>query len=330
MKNHYYKKIKIYIKTIISIIIIVFLFYYRQEKAWEQWFKPILNSETLNSAPIKSLNIQISNNTNNIVLDKPIAEIKWSIWSELNFFFINRNESIIEINPNIKVCKVFDVLCNKISIPSSRTTPKRQHYIGLTIFWLNNIDKYINLPQKVDYILNKLSILEDSNKSRWQYRAWSLSFAIKLIRNRAEYFEVLTHEIWHIIDINILKWFNESYNTNFDFWWQQIFKTDDPSITFYNISRASNTTQLQWSKSEDFVSWYAQENPFEDFAETLNRYLNHNEIFAFQASRNKKLEMKFLYMHQLFNKNFFTKRWKYDKNYLWNENRRPRDTTRFN
>ena len=45
-------------------------------------------------------------------------------------------------------------------------------------------------------------------------------------------------------------------------------------------------------------------DPFEDFAETFNMYLNHHNVFALLATSDALLKKKFNFMDSLFNGNY--------------------------
>jgi len=54
------------------------------------------------------------------------------------------------------------------------------------------------------------------------------------------------------------------------------------------------------SQSEDFCSGYGMTNPFEDFAECFNLYLNHNSYFAYLAKNNNALADKYNFFANIF------------------------------
>lgn len=49
-----------------------------------------------------------------------------------------------------------------------------------------------------------------------------------------------------------------------------------------------------------FCSRYGMNNPFEDFAECHNLYLNHNNMFLFMARHNKTIKAKYNFMANLY------------------------------
>lgn len=61
------------------------------------------------------------------------------------------------------------------------------------------------------------------------------------------------------------------------------FSLDDPSLEYYRYSRESETTRTATSEKSDFCSGYGMTNPFEDFAECHNLYLNNSQLFKKMA-----------------------------------------------
>ncbi len=45
-------------------------------------------------------------------------------------------------------------------------------------------------------------------------------------------------------------------------------------------------------------------DPFEDFAESFNMYLNHHHVFALLAGSDPMMKRKYLFMQDLFNKKY--------------------------
>jgi hypothetical protein len=75
---------------------------------------------------------------------------------------------------------------------------------------------------------------------------------------------------------------------------------DDPSIVYYRISWNSENVRDGEAKREDFCSGYGMSDPFEDFAECHNWYLNHNALFKAVAKTNDKMKLKYNFMANLY------------------------------
>lgn len=100
------------------------------------------------------------------------------------------------------------------------------------------------------------------------------------------------------------------------------------SLLFYAVSRESENIRKADSTKKDFCSGYGMSDPFEDFAECLNLYLNHNQLFRLMARKNAIMGKKYNTVARLFNGIYINPK-KSDATFVQsNTNRRPRDTTR--
>lgn len=126
-----------------------------------------------------------------------------------------------------------------------------------------------------------LSLVIDNTKldPRWQVVGKKLTLSNK-IKEMQESIKVFIHELWHIVDLHYL------LNT-----WDY-----DPSEGFYKISWIDYNIKKKWAKLEDFVSWYALTNKYEDFAECFGFYVFHNEEFLKRAKNNEKLLDKYNFL----------------------------------
>lgn len=106
---------------------------------------------------------------------------------------------------------------------------------------------------------------------------------------------VLTHEIGHLVDGNLL--FGTDTKDVSGFYDFEIPVTiDDPSLNFYRISWTSEKTRKQDTTYLDFVSQYATSDPFEDFAETYAYYRLHGLEFRKLMELNDALQQKYSFM----------------------------------
>lgn len=111
----------------------------------------------------------------------------------------------------------------------------------------------------------------------------------------SELASVLTHEIGHLVDANLLAGDDTSQKTGFyDF--DEPVLADDPSLAFYKISWTSEADKKGAATEYDFVSLYAMTDPFEDFAETYTYYRLHGPEFLALTKTSPALKNKYEFM----------------------------------
>ena len=138
-------------------------------------------------------------------------------------------------------------------------------------------------------INNKIKSLEivlarDAFEVRWRLRDRKIFIYDLYELSFKESLSVAIHEFWHYLDLYLLK--------------KNVFK--DLSDKFYSISWEETNIIKAASKTQDFVSWYAMTNMYEDFAESFNFYVLHNLEFQKRAWKSEKLlENMFLQIENL-------------------------------
>ena len=138
-----------------------------------------------------------------------------------------------------------------------------------------------------------------------------------------EFENLIIHEFSHVIDLGFLRGSFESGESNFKDGSLPVFK-NDLSLQFYKISWEDSETKKSESDQLDFVTGYAQTDPFEDFAESMLFYIKHNREFRILAKNNKKLRKKFNFIQK---KIFAGKIFKTGKNFI-NPQERSWDATK--
>lgn len=108
-----------------------------------------------------------------------------------------------------------------------------------------------------------------------------------LERTDEEFVAVMSHEFAHYQDIYSFG------RTAFG----------DVSQRFYDISWNAVSTIKPWLDIQDFVSWYAMTNQYEDFAETYTYYMFHNDDFLYKAQESTLLAQKYIFLREYVFKN---------------------------
>ncbi len=113
-----------------------------------------------------------------------------------------------------------------------------------------------------------------------------------------EFRALLTHECGHVADIGGLRGSPEAGQSGFFDGNTPIYQ-NDPSLAFYQISWINGSINQPGSKDADFVSGYAESDPFEDFAESFAFYALHKKEFQRLAKSNAILKAKYDFMDRV-------------------------------
>ena len=145
---------------------------------------------------------------------------------------------------------------------------------------------------KIDRL--KVELHWEKNDVRWKMKNHSVKlYWIKKMK-LTEFSSVGIHEFWHYVDLYFLE--------------KKVFT--DLSEYFYNISWNSTKVLKAWQVQENFVSWYAMTNKYEDFAESFTYYILHNDDFLYKTKKSIVLKNKY---------NFFKKYVFRDFDFEWTD-----------
>ncbi len=241
------------------------------------------------------------------ILKQALSKVHWSSIQEDSFD---------------KLCTYYKTYCNIIDISSTDFNhQERTYYVWITVYLLKFIDNiFDNVEENIYYI----KIQKSKNWRRWYAWHHSIIMNIKDGMDYNNFLEVLTHELWHVIDLWFIEWKSYKKSSTFKEFGRENFAKDDDSIDFYSLSFLSEKVKKPWSYAKDFVSWYALTNIFEDFAESFNMYVNHNHVFRQMAKESNILQKKYNIIDDILDGKYLQTNKNFDYKYSY----RPWDTTK--
>jgi len=263
---------------------------------------------------------------------------EWKVWENWESLFfqdylskqsINENAGTEETHPSapdtIDLCIPKDSLCNKIYIiEDSQTIPYKNQFYTATYF-INNNQIFEN---KIVDTIKKIEIKNDETSKRGYATRDTIVLNITPTNWLKEFQNLSIHELAHIFDLWVIQWNSDTKNKLFTEFNRAVFSTNDPSILFYKISRDSEQIRKKTATKKDFCSGYGMTNPFEDFAECFNLYINNQSFFKTIAKKNKTLNQKYNFIASILKGNYIEKNTKSILLVKDNNDRRPRDTTK--
>lgn len=267
-----------------------------------------------------------SNNPSNIYNSGNIPKIGTWILDELQIYE-QMHGAAEDWNAKYKTaCSWRQDLCDKVTYKNI-SDKNKYYYQSIMNLLFSRLDSFSQ--KSISTTIKYITIDGDKWDRRWY--AWRTKLYInpKDIASYREFLEVFTHELGHIVDLWVIKWSDwAELDKNYTEFGDPSFAIDDKSLDFYKISWSNENTSYEDTSYKDFVSWYGMSNPFEDFAECQNMYINHKDVFAKMAESSSELQSKYDYMNELYNDKYIQND---DKNVTKlgkNPTRRPWDTTR--
>ena len=225
-----------------------------------------------------------------------------------------------------KLCNKYKNICQKINWTWEIPDTEKAKKLAYVVYLLQNLDRDIKRWNNPSEALAAMIINEQKWSRRGSANRDTITINLWWITYDNEFFQVISHEIWHIIDLWWLQWTSSKKSPIFTEFNKQVFWIDDPSIEYYKYSWTSETVRKSWVSKEDFCSGYGMSDPFEDFAECHNLYINHHDYFRHIAMNNNTMKNKYNFFSNLY-------WWKYINNsevkYEDRDNSyRARDTTK--
>lgn len=226
-------------------------------------------------------------------------------------------------------CEKNQDLCSKIKFTGVFSESDKRKYQSLIIKQVKNIDAILYTPKKLADVLYSITLDAGVGARRWLAGKSTIIISVGNIQSQEEFIEIVTHELWHIIDLSILQGKSGITQKSFLSIDRSQFPVDDSSLNFYQVSWLNTTTRKANAGAAWFVGWYAMSDPFEDFAETFNTYLNHHHVLALLAANDSMLKKKMTFMEGLFNKKYLQSDIATAAVMKDNIDERPRDSTKW-
>lgn len=301
------KKISIFIKFIILAAIFYAILAFNVFHLWEK----------LIPSTKDYLNVNIPTGEQN--LEEKYFEIDTNTQTAHGAATIETNLSIICDKINI---------CDKLDFKGTFSTIEKYNYTKMIGKIVQFIDDNGTQDKNIKQVITDIKINKDEGSRRGYATRDSIVFNLWSVQSNKEFIELTTHEMGHIIDLWYIQWSWFKKDKNYTEFGKAVFAINDLSLSFYKISRDKETIRKAEAKKKNFCSGYGMSDPFEDFSECFNLYINHNIFFREIAKTDTILKKKYNFIAGIFNGNYISSNTK-DLILIKNNTiRRPRDTTK--
>ncbi len=222
--------------------------------------------------------------------------LDWTHWSAENDATFQRRFDLI--------CTYYKDICGITDWQAQYTIKDKYIYQVLMIFLIKKIDENRKLAtnQNLRQTMSSIHMKKSETARRWSAGTTHAKMNTQKISWYQEFFEVFTHEVaGHIHDLWVVDDpYSASLHPKYTEFWQIKFWLNDRSLKFYEISRLDEKTRRADASYEDFISWYAMKNTFEEMAEFTNAWINHHSLLQRLSQQNDKIAKKYQLFQQLF------------------------------
>lgn len=222
-----------------------------------------------------------------------------------------------------QLCSSHSDRCEKIIWSGSFTEKEQLSYVSQYFEIFDFLDRHLMKGNDIKTIFQTLIINSEKGKRRGWATQKRITINLDSFSDISHFWGVLTHEFGHVVDLGVLKGLSKTQNGNYTEFGKVKFSVDDPSLEYYRYSRASENIRNAEAEKKDFCSGYGMSNPFEDFAECHNLYLNNKLLFRAMAKEAPIMKNKYNYFANLFNNQSLQE----GNQELWYPSWRPWDTT---
>ncbi|MCX6825484.1 MAG: hypothetical protein NTY80_04680 [candidate division SR1 bacterium] len=221
-------------------------------------------------------------------------------------------------------------ICEKINFKGTFTDTEKYTYISIFDRVIQFIHNNSTGSKQIEDVIHDIEINKENGDRRGYATRDSIIFNIGSVQSKKEFTDLSSHEMGHVTDLGYVQGISPKKDKNYTEFGKVVFSIDDISLGFYKLSRNKETVRKPEAKKKDFCSGYGMSDPFEDFAECFNLYINHNSFFKQSAKINPILRKKYNIIASIFSGKYIganTQDLVYIKT---NTSRRPRDTTKIN
>jgi len=132
-------------------------------------------------------------------------------------------------------------LCEKAEFNGKFSDTELYVYFKQFQFLVNEIDTAAKRGENVRKVLKNLILNQTKGSRRGSAGRDKITINLGGLIYDHEYFQVLSHEMGHIVDLGSLQGKSRTKNATFTEFGKVVFAIDDPSLEYYRYSRQSET-----------------------------------------------------------------------------------------
>ena len=251
-------------------------------------------------------------------VDDILAQLLAYLSEDETIFFVSPIEEVEESTesqekeeeksdfPVFSYCGDDGALCPKVEFKDGFSEAQKGYYFSQMSQAFALLDKSLRDYGDLYDTLESITLYPTIGNRRGSSSWYKITFHLGKLLYQNEFFQVFSHEMGHIIDLGLLQGSSRKKSATYTEFDKSVFAVNDPSLEYYALSRDSEKTRKKGLKKKDFGSGYGMSDPFEDFAECHNLYLNHQDLFRLFARSSSILKDKYNFLANLYEGMYFS------------------------
>ena len=139
------------------------------------------------------------------------------------------------------LCASDKPLCTITTFLGSLSDTEKYNYLKQLQFLLRELDSYAKRGATLRETLQTFILNQTKADRRGSAGRSKITINLGGMKYENEYFQVLTHEMGHIVDLGSLQGKSKTKHANFTEFGKSVFAVDDPSLEYYKYSRQSES-----------------------------------------------------------------------------------------
>ena len=135
---------------------------------------------------------------------------EWIITPELS-----ESDSHWSSSSFVKLCNKYNTICKKINWTWKIADTEKSKKFAYVVYLLQKLDRNIKHGRDPSKALTAMVINEQKWNRRGSANRNTITINLWWITYDSEFFQVISHEIWHIIDLWWLQWISSKKSNNF-------------------------------------------------------------------------------------------------------------------
>lgn len=107
-------------------------------------------------------------------------------------------------------------------------------YLASSIYVLKHIENNKQFGKTIKQQLKRININNKDGNRRWFANRETVTINLWMVKSYVEFLELVSHEMWHVVDLGMIRWFSDQKDWNYTEFWKKFLKLTILLLNFTN------------------------------------------------------------------------------------------------